>query len=663
MSTFGASSGVTLFVAGDNWGNDAWSGSFAEPNAEKNDGPLKTLEGARNKIRSLNKAGKMPKGGVTVELRGGTYELKETFTLNKEDSDSGSEDAPIVYRARNCEKVRVVGGKEVKGFQPVTDRKILALLTPESRKNVLQANLWKQKIIDFGNITHDQGGLELFFQGKPMMLARWPNERFVHIADVPKNEQGKFIYEGDRPKRWMKEVEEREVWVHGYWFYDWSEERHKVKSIDPRQRIISLEKKVSSEHPYHRYGYRKGQWYYAFNILAELDNPGEWYLDRNTGILYFWPPGPIVEGHPTVSVVDTLIKMKNVSHVSFKGITFEMARGDGINITGGTHNSIVGCTLRNLGTWGVRIRGGMHNSVIDCDVYEVGKGGIELVGGNRLKLQPAGHYAENNHIHHYGRWRPMLLPAIWMEGVGHRARHNLIHNAPHMAIYFMGNEHLIEFNEIHSVCYQSNDAGAIYAGGNDWTMRGTVIRHNYLHHISGFQRKGCRGVYIDDMICGTTIYGNVFYQVMNWAVFIGGGRDCIVENNIFVDCPWALHIDARGIGWDKETIGAMTKKLQKMPYQKSPWTEHYPKLVNILEDKPVEPKGNIFARNIFHQCVVWGQEVTAIARDYVTFEDNLTNQDPHFVRCPPKSFQLRNDSPAYTLGFKPIPIEKIGQGV
>ena len=55
-----------------------------------------------------------------------------------------------------------------------------------------------------------------------------------------------------------------------------------------------------------------------------------------------------------------------------------------------------------------------------------------------------------------------------------------------MAIVFGGNEHLIEFNEIHDVCHESNDAGAIY-GGRDWTMRGTVIRYNYFHDISGFE--------------------------------------------------------------------------------------------------------------------------------------------------------------------------------
>ena len=119
-------------------------------------------------------------------------------------------------------------------------------------------------------------------------------------------------------------------------------------------------------------------------------------------------------------------------------------------------------------------------------------------------------------------------------------RHNLIDNAPHQAIGFAGNDHLIELNEIHTVCYESNDAGAIYAG-RDWTMRGTAIRHNYFHDISGFEGRGCVGVYLDDQFSGTEVFGNLFYKVTR-AAMIGGGRDCTIANNIFVDCaqPYTL---------------------------------------------------------------------------------------------------------------------------
>ena len=120
---------------------------------------------------------------------------------------------------------------------------------------------------------------------------------------------------------------------------------------------------------------------------------------------------------------------------------------------------------------------GLKSGVVGCDVYATGDGGISLSGGDRDTLAPAGLFAENNHIHHWSRWNRMYRHGISLHGVGNRAAHNLLHHSPHTAIFFSGNDHVIELNEIHDVCNESNDAGAIYAG-RDWTMRGTVIRHN-----------------------------------------------------------------------------------------------------------------------------------------------------------------------------------------
>ena len=623
-------------------GNDAHTGTRAQP--------FKSLERARDAVRKLKHEQK-----VVVWLRGGVYEREKPFELTAE--DSGSDKKPVVYRGCPGEKVRIVGGKVVTGWKPVSDEAVLTRLTPEARGKVIQADLRALGVTAYGQVKG--GGLELFFQDKPMTLARWPNKGFIKITGLVEpgtvnvrgtkgSKTGKFIYEGDRPRRW---VGEKDAWVHGYWFWDWSDQRHPIESIDTEKRIISVKP------PYHGYGYRVGQWFYGLNILAELDQPGEWYMDRKAGILYFWPPDRIGKGDAIISVIPTLVTLKDVSHVTLRGLTLEACRGTAVTIQGGTQNHLMDCTLRNLGGYAVLISRATKSGVFGCEICETGDGGISLGGGDRKTLTPARLYAENNHIHHYGRWNRMYKAAIHLGGVGNRAAHNLIHNAPHMAISFGGNDHLIEFNKIHNVCLESNDAGAIYAG-RDWTMRGTVIRHNYLHDISGFRRRGCVGVYLDDMFCGTKIYGNVFYRVTR-AAFIGGGRDCSVENNIFVDCPRAMHMDARAMGWASYHVNTtMTKRLKAMPYKSELWRKRYPKLVNILDDDPAAPKGNIVTRNIFVGDG-WN-DINRRARKYVILKDNLVSKDPHFVTKPPENFQLRNDSPAYRLGFKPIPFEKIG---
>jgi Right handed beta helix region len=658
LGTLWETQAVDLYVATN--GSDSWSGAFQNPNAEKTDGPFAGLERARDAIRKLRALGGLPQESVRVTVRGGLYPLEKAFQLTAE--DSGMAEAPVIYRAFPGEEVRFLGGKVVRGFKPVIDPTILSRLDESARAKVVQADLRALGISEFGD--PGGGGLELFFADKPMRLSRWPNDGFARIVDVLGKTpvdvrgtkgcvEGLFTFDSDRPKRW---ADEKDPWVHGYWFWDWSDQRQRVKAIDLAQRTIEIAP------PYHGYGYRKGQWYYAYNLLSEIDQPGEWYLDRDTGVLYFWPPDSLETGQAIVSVLPTLLLMENTSHVTLRGFIFEAARSTALIISGGTGNRIIGCTIRNVGGSAVSISGGSSHGIVGCDIYQCGAGGVSLSGGDRKTLTAASHYADNNHIHDYGRWQPMYSAGLSLSGVGLRATHNLIDNAPHQAISFGGNDHLIEFNEIHSVCYESNDAGAIYAG-RDWTMRGTIIRHNYLHDITGFEGRGCVGVYLDDMFCGTEIIGNVFYRVTR-AAFIGGGRDCRIENNIFVDCRPAVHVDARALGWAKYHADDWVKEghekgtLSGIHYQKPPYSVRYPSLMDILSEEPEAPKGNVITCNI---CVGgrW-EEIESNARPFISIHDNLLTEDPHFVNAPNQDFRIKGDSPAYQFGFKQLPIGRIG---
>jgi hypothetical protein len=651
---------VKLYVATD--GHDAWSGRLPAPNAARDDGPFATLQRARDAIRQIKQAGPLPPGGVAVELAGGIYELAQPLELVPR--DSGTEAAAIVYRSRPGAEVRLVGGKVVTGWQPVTDPAVLARIDEAARGHVLQADLKAQGVADLGSVQAGSGwgqsepGLELFFQDQPMTLARWPNEGFVKIVDLrgptPVDvrgtkgcREGIFTYEGDRPRRWQGAPD---VMLHGYWFWDWADQRLKVESLDTDQRIITLQDK-----PQHAYGFRQGQWYYAYNLLAEIDRPGEWYLDRMANRLYFWPPAPLATGRPMISVLPNLVTMKDVSFVTLRGLTLETCRGTAVTITGGINTRVVGCVIRNTGGWAVTLNG-RESGVAGCDLYNLGEGGVSLSGGDRRTLTPAGLYLDNCHVHRFGRWNPICKPGVQVDGVGNRVTHNLFHDAPHMAVMWGGNDHLFEFNEFHSVVFGANDAGIMYAGYNP-AMRGHMIRYNYFHHVYGHEGRGCNGVYLDDMFCSATMFGNVFYQVPR-AAFIGGGHDNVVENNIFVDCQPALHVDARMMGWAAASVPIMKQRLEDVPYQDEPWRSRYPQLLTYLEGNYAEPRGNLVARNVCSGGK-W-DEVEAKAKPGVTFQDNLTDQDPQFVDAAHLNFQLREDSPAWKLGFQRIPLEKIG---
>ena len=102
----------------------------------------------------------------------------------------------------------------------------------------------------------------------------------------------------------------------------------------------------------------------------------------------------------------------------------------------------------------------------------------------------------------------------------------------------------------------------------------------------------------------------------------------------------------------------MPKRLKEMPYQNDLWRKRYPKLTNMLNETPAAPVGTTIVRNISWRGRWDG--IRADARPHLTIKDNLIDVDPRFVDADELNFQLKDDSPAFELGFKRIPIENIG---
>ena len=253
------------------------------------------------------------------------------------------------------------------------------------------------------------------------------------------------------------------------------------------------------------------------------------------------------------------------------------------------------------------------------------------------------------------------MPAVLLSGVGLRAAHNLIHDHPHCAILFGGNEHSIEFNEIHHIALETGDVGAIYTG-RDWTYRGNRIRHNFIHHTGGVGM-GSMGVYMDDCVSGTEVFGNVFYKV-HWAMFIGGGRDHRVENNLFVDCDPAVRMDGRGLDrspvWFNMVYDTMKKSLAAVP--QGLYRQRYPATANLdpyyERTDGVPPENNVVARNV---CVGKWLEVGWHAKqEMLKLEQNYVGPDPGFAAPDKMDFRIKADSPVWATGFQPIPWDKLG---
>lgn len=568
---------------------------------DRNDGsadkPVASVQRALELIRAARGRTGGKAAAAKVLIHGGFYEIGQGISLSAD--DSGSAKQPLVITAMPGETVRLAGGKRIKDWTPVTDASILARLSPGARKHAVQTRLSDSGITDCGILRSrgfsrptETAALELFADNLPMTLARWPNlGADAHIHDVVNKKESEwnekvgtledgFYYSGNRPDSW-KSLED--IWVHGFWGYDWANTYERVATLDRTKRLIK------TAPPHGVYHFKAGQRFFFQNILEELDQPGEYYIDRNSGLLYFWPVTPGAE--TIVSVLSTpLFEIKDASHVRIQSIVIECGRSHGMKIDGGEDVQVRGCVVRNTGNNAIVVNGGNRHIVQSCDLYGMGDGGVFVTGGDRKTLVACGHEVLNNHISRFGRWSRCYYVGVSASGVGIRVANNRIHDSPHIGIIYWGNDMVIERNEIYRVCMEAGDNGAIYSG-RTYTGRGNIVRHNYIHNVFG-HGLGSACIYMDDGISGQTVYGNILWGADG--LWLGGGRDMKIENNLFVDCLSAIQFDSRNSTdnpvW-KNMLKGMKKDLADYRYLEPPYITRYPELAKMK--KFVESEGGI----------------------------------------------------------------------
>jgi len=638
------------------------------------DQPLASLTGCRELLRLRKRTGMLGQNPVTVWLRGGTYVLDSSFVLEAEDSL----DVLVEYCAYPGEEVRISGGRALDpaAFQPVADPMILRRLDPTAVGKVLCYDLRQSGVSDPGtlkargfNYADHPSEMELFIQDQPMPLSRWPKTGFLDIGairdpgtcyDDPISRGAVFICDDARATRWATAPDPL---VFGSWYHDWAPSTMLCRVGEVETGSIALQ-------GHSTYGVKSGKRFFIMNLIEEIGRPGEWYLDRSTGILYLWPPDEMAGMRIDVSMLEEpLIALRGVSRVTFNGLIFECARGIGVEM-GGSDNVLSDCVLRNLGRNAVTV-GGANNGVTGCDIYQTGQGGVFLTGGDRPTLTPAGNYACNNHIHDFNRLVRTYKPGILFTGVGQRASHNLVRQATHFGLYLHGNDHIIELNEICDVCLESDDAGAFYMGRNP-SERGNVIRHNFFHHLGSGNECGTAGVYADDGASGLHILGNVFFRVGNrgilgfGAIYINSGKDQVIENNLFIECPRAVGVAlTTQEGWahgmsdidhDASSMGAYYRKCLYIDVDitKPPFITRYPELARLKENA----SRNRICRNVVVRC-----EEFALGLERQDAQDNwLTDENPGFCDGSHLDFLLCDQAPVFSHipAFEPVLFREMG---
>ncbi len=683
-------------------GNDSNSGT--------KDAPFLTIEKA---VEAVRKTDKTSKNGITVCIEAGEYRVS-SLVFTKE--DSGTAQCPITYCAYGGEVI-LNGGVTLShdSFKSVTEYpEISERLSPEARENVVVVNLTEAPYSltkdDWGKIyaigsyhtasSYDgdyTGELycELFVNDKRQTLARYPDNDYLYTEEVAKTGLGKEsdgalteIKDWDKIRNPESDVYKvnselanriagwktlEDVWMFGYWKYDWADASSPIGSFNAQTGEISP-KFVSL------YGTKTDAPYYFFNVLEELTSEGEWYLDRENGLLCLWKPKNFEEAQIDLSLSLNPVINAEADYLTFDGITVKGTRSDAVIITG-DNNTVQNCLIKNV-SGNALVMYGSNNLAYNNEITRTGKGGIYISGGDTETLTSGNSKADNNYIHDWSEIYQTYQPAVTLEGVGNICSHNEMANSPHEAITYRGNNHIIEYNNIHDVCLLSDDAGAIYSG-RSWVWYGNVIRYNCIYNVGSGEHKP-DGIYLDDALSGQQIYGNLLVNIPRNSIHIGGGRDNVVTNNIIVNSGQnAIYFDERARdgalnnGWFTHAhigSGDMWDALYASPWQSEIWQNAFPEYKTMTDDISESdsaayipnPASTVKGNLIFNKY----KEIGAVYDSAYRFSDISDNEVYSLNKS--KEIFADIDSGNYNIKdiekirksipeFKNIPLEKIGR--
>lgn len=612
--------------------------------------PVRTIQRGLSRTRAT--------GARLLTIRNGDYRLTQGLDLDARDSG-------LTVRAAEGARPTLTGSVAItaESLRLCQDREILdRIVDLRDRSSVYVVDLAELGVQSLDPIAPRgfpkpivPAPSELFADRRPLTLARWPNEGFVKVGKVIEPGNGEAdreapprrpVFEApDRIARWSKA---EDPWLFGYWKFDWADESKPV-------RFDMASGRVTMDSP-HVYGVEAGARFYVENLLEEMDGPGEYWMDRPHRRLYLSPPKAKVSRYEVSLLADPLLSVRGARNVTVKRLDFAVSRGDGARVTDGENVRFEACRFYALGQRGVVIEGGRRCGLRSCDLWDLGEGGVTLSGGDRKTLSPSAHFVENCDVGRYHRRTQTYRPAALLSGVGQRVAHCAMHDAPHSAIIFTGNDHVIEFNNFERNIALTGDGGVVYTG-RDWTGRGTEIRYNRFADNVGIA-KWEPAIYVDDQSCEIRAIGNLIERC-HWGFLIGGGRDNVLENNVILDCKLAMHSDARGLGWAARSKPTMMERLLAVPYQEEPWRTRYPSLVPILERDPMAPMNNVYRRNVLVRSGRITDDMEAPFRKTAMLEQNLeTSRGAQDGRVVAKDADgtIRKAIP----DFKPLPVERMG---
>jgi hypothetical protein len=658
-------------------GNDAATGATA-------DTPFATLERARDAIRGLKQAAPLAEP-VTVFLTDGLHLRQQPLILSPD--DSGTETCPVTYSAAPGARPIVSGGRKITGWTKQQDGSWTVEL-PEVR-----GGKWWFR--------------QLYVNEQLCTRARTPNEGFLRVAGFPEGTSKTVHYHtdcqsfeyapGDIDPNWTN-LDDVEVIVYHFW----TDSHLPIQSIDTEKRIVTFKHKAGKV--FTDDFTTDGARYIVENVLEGLDQPGEWYLNRTTGLLTYRPrPGEDMNTAEVIApVAPALLRLEGrpekrelVEHVHFADLSlmyahFELPPGNSNDSQGsasvpaaivlaGTRDcSFERCAIRNLGTSAFQVAAGCSgNRFVQNDISHVAACGFRVDGGTAGQhplLRTHGNLISDNAIHHYGDVYPSAVGVLLMNTSENEVLHNDIHHGWYTGVSAgwswgyqrsaaCGNR--IEYNHIHTIGRGLlSDMGAIYTLG---VSPGTTIRNNLIHDVEANQYGGW-GIYNDEGSTHLLIENNVVYNTKFSGYNIHYAKEVTVRNNIFAfgrleqlsrgraEPHKSVYFENNIVYWKEGEL--FSKNWKDTPYQ-----FYY----NPKGDGGTRETTSTFEAdwNVYFNPTLKPEEVTFNGRSLAEWQKEGKDRhsliaDPKFVDPDHHDFRLQPDSPALKLGFEPIDTSTVG---
>lgn len=637
-------------------GNDAWSGKLPEPNGADTDGPFATLQRAIYAVRKHKhwKQRHGETGAISVLVRGGRYEITRPLTFHAR--DTGTEQCPITYAAYPGEQVIISGGRSIGGWERG------------------EGKLWMAHIPEVtGSEWHFR---QLFVNGQRRQRARIPTEGYLRIVapaadggrDNPENWRAFRFSPGEISASWTNLTDAEVVIMHS-----WAESRLPINAVEEVEHIVRLAGRCA----HWTFGWEQHPRYFIDNLYEGLDSPGEWYLDRRTGTLYYWPlpEEDVTQLEIVAPVASQMVRIqgdaqagKFVKYLTLRGFRFvysswtlppdgyrnnqaEVQVPAAVHMEGAHHCRLEGNQIAHQGTWGIELGSScQNNEIVGNRIHDLGAGGVKV-------SSPIGHNVISDNYIYDGGHVYIGAVGIWIGASSYNTiAHNQIHDFNYSGVSVgwswgyhtpsTAHHNVVAYNHIHHVGRGVlSDLGGVYTLG---VSPGTIIHHNLIHDCYSYpQVSGAWGLYTDEGSSEIVLENNVVYNTQSAGFMQHYGRENVLRNNIFA----------------------------------------YSRGAQILRSREEEHLSFRFVRNLVYcdngQILGWNWTNGNYELDYNVYWDTSTpqphlagrtlaewqaeGQDAHSVLADPKfvdpeigDFRLRSDSPGLKLGFTPIDLSEVG---